>query len=171
LQNPIKDASELDAIVRELWMLREREFQYCAQETLFHYRKLWMTQTIKVIEHVITTKSWWDTADFIAYDCGGSYFKMFPKNIKTITGRWNASANMWLQRSSLLFQKRYKKATDTTLLTDYILHIAASKEFFIQKAIGWILREYAKTDADWVRDFVKKHELATLSQKEAMKHL
>ncbi len=81
------------------------------------------------------------------------------------------SGNMWLQRTALLFQLKYKKATDTKLLTDYILKLQGSKEFFINKAIGWILREYSKTESDWVIEFVKKHQLAPLSHKEALKWL
>ena len=169
-QNLIKDEPGLNDVVKELWMLPEREFQYCSMETLLFYKRLWQQGTIEVIECLITGKSWWDTADFIAYDCAGTYFKMFPDSIKSITGRWNHSNHIWLQRSSLLFQKSCKKMTDTQLLSKYILHIASSKEFFIQKAIGWILREYAKTDAEWVRNFVKNNTLAPLSQREAMKH-
>jgi 3-methyladenine DNA glycosylase AlkD len=78
---------------------------------------------------------------------------------------------MWLQRCSLLFQKKYKKATDVKLLGKYILHLSGSKEFFIRKAIGWMLREYAKTDPAWVKKFVDTHELSPLSKKEALKHL
>ena len=78
---------------------------------------------------------------------------------------------MWLQRSSLLFQNKYKSKTDTELLSNYIIHLSPSKEFFIQKAIGWVLREYAKTNPDWVVAFVSNHALPSLSKREAMKHL
>ncbi|GEO08447.1 DNA alkylation repair protein [Segetibacter aerophilus] len=170
-QHVIKDSHDLVAIVKELWGLAEREFQYCGLETLLHYKKLWDEQTIEIIEYLITTKSWWDTVDPLAYDCAGSYFRTFPESIKSITGEWNTSENIWLQRSSLLFQKSYKNDTDCTLLSSYIFQLASSKEFFIQKAIGWVLREYAKSNPQWVRIFVNEHELAPLSQKEAMKHL
>jgi 3-methyladenine DNA glycosylase AlkD len=109
--------------------------------------------------------------DFIATECLGPYFKMYPNQISKITSQWNKSSNIWLQRSSLLFQKNYKKETDAELLSRYILNLRSSKEFFIQKAIGWMLREYAKTDAGWVVDFVNNNELAPLSKREAMKHL
>ena len=170
-QNVINDRQELEVIVKELWMLPEREFQYCAMEILMQYEKLWQQEMIDVIEYCLTNKSWWDTVDPLSYDCAGDYFKMYPGKIKSITGRWNASKNIWLQRSSLLFQKKYKKDTDTILLAEYISNLSASKEFFVQKSIGWILREYAKTDADWVTTFVNTHALAPLSQREAMKHL
>ncbi len=78
---------------------------------------------------------------------------------------------MWLQRSSIMFQKAYKKDTDTALLSRYILNLKDSKEFFIQKAIGWALREYAKTNAGWVQKFVKQNQLPALSEREALKRI
>lgn len=169
-QNTIQDERELKIILKELWMLPQREFQYCAIEILLYYKKFWQQEIIEVIEYLLTTKSWWDTVDFVASDIAGSYFKMFPAQIKKVTGRWNNSTNFWLQRTSLLFQKSYRKDTDRDLLADYIVHLAGSKEFFIQKAIGWVLREYAKTNPAWVKDFVNKNKLASLSQREATKH-
>ena len=77
---------------------------------------------------------------------------------------------MWLQRSGLLFQKKYKQATDNKLLAKYIQHLSSSNEFFIRKAIGWILREYAKTNAEWVKNFVETNSLSPLSKREALKH-
>ena len=122
---------------------------------------------------MITQKSWWDTVDSMASDITGPYFQRYPEQIRPVTGGWNRSRNIWLQRSSLLFQKAWKKETDKERLASYILHLSKSTEFFVQKAIGWSLREYAKTDPDWVRSFVKSHqkELAPLSKREALKHL
>jgi 3-methyladenine DNA glycosylase AlkD len=167
----LKDPHLLQEIVIELWNMPQREYQYCAIEILLFYKKLWTRETIKVIEFCLTAKSWWDTVDPLAYDCAGTYFKFFPDKINSITYSWNSSANLWLQRSSLLFQKSYRKDTDLVILSTYILHVASSKEFFIQKAIGWVLREYAKTNAEWVIEFVNKNKLAPLSQREALKHL
>lgn len=169
--NAIKNKSELNDIAKELWTQPERELQYCAIEILMAYKKLWEEDTIEIIEYCLTNKSWWDTVDPLSYDCAGSYFKSNPPLIIDITGRWNRSENKWLKRSSLLFQKNYKNETDSSLLAKYILHLSSSPEFFIQKAIGWILREYAKTNPDWVRKFVGETQLASLSQREALKHL
>jgi 3-methyladenine DNA glycosylase AlkD len=170
-QHAIKDENELEEVTRELWNLPEREYQYCAIELLAYYKKLWQESIINCMEYCITNKSWWEAVDFIAAECLGPYFKMYPNQISKITSQWNKSSNIWLQRSSLLFQKNYKKETDAELLSRYILNLRSSKEFFIQKAIGWMLREYAKTDAGWVVDFVNNNELAPLSKREAMKHL
>ena len=162
---------ELQKIVSELWKLEEREYQYCAIELMAYHKRQWNIEIISLFEHCITHKSWWDTVDFIATECLGPYFKLFPENIVPITGGWNRSDNIWLQRSSLLFQKAYKKTTDLELLSKYIEHLCGSKEFFIRKAIGWILREYAKTNPQWVISFVGQHELSPLSTREALKHL
>lgn len=170
-QHVLNDCKELEIIVKELWLLPEREYQYCGIELMAFYKKLWTPSIIKLFEFCVTTKSWWDTVDFIAGECIGKYFQMFPEKISSITLKWNQSSNMWLQRSSLLFQNKYKTQTDTQLLSAYILHLSSSKEFFIQKAIGWVLREYAKSNAQWVKEFVNANALPTLSKREAMKHL
>lgn len=167
----IINKTELNGIIKELWTQPERELQYCAIEILIAYKKLWTEDTIELIEYCLTNKSWWDTVDPLACDCAGTYFKINPSTIIDITDKWNRNENKWLQRSSLLFQKSYKNETDRNLLAKYILHLASSTDFFIQKAIGWILREYARTNPDWVRKFVSETKLATLSQREALKHL
>ena len=156
--------------MKEAWQLPEREWQYFALELLAHYKKQWRISTVKIIEYCIIHKSWWDTVDGIADVWAGEYFKLFPQQITSITGKWNQSENMWLQRCSLLFQKKYKGKTDTKLFSKYIKHLSSSKEFFIRKAIGWALREYAKTNPSWVKNFVESNELSPLSKREALKH-
>jgi 3-methyladenine DNA glycosylase AlkD len=158
-------------IIKELWLLPQRELQYAAVELLAKYKKEWDKNIIKLIEFIITHKSWWDTVDHAASELCGPYFKLFPGQTEKITGKWNRSGNFWLQRSSIMFQKHYKKETDTVLLSQYILHLRNSREFFVQKAIGWALREYSKTDAGWVIQFVSKNKLAPLSRREALKRI
>jgi 3-methyladenine DNA glycosylase AlkD len=161
----------LPEIVKECWELPQREYQYVIMEILERLGKKAEKDRIGLYEFMILNKSWWDTVDFIAANLVGPYFRRFPELIKPITGRWMNSGNIWLQRSSLLFQLKYKKLTDTALMTEYILQLQGSREFFINKAIGWILREYSKTDAGWVREFVGFHPLAPLSRREALKWL
>ena len=169
--NLLKSMTDCDKVVKEAWNLPEREWQYFAIELLTFYKNQWKISTIKLIEYCIMHKSWWDTVDWIADAWAGEYFKIFPEQMISITGKWNRSDNMWSQRSSLLFQKKYKKATNTKLLSEHIVHLSESKEFFIRKAIGWILREYAKTDPGWVQNFVHSNELSSLSKREALKNL
>lgn len=163
--------ADLEIIVNELWALPEREFQYFAIDLLAAMKKHWTVEIIGLFESILINKSWWDTVDHAASDLLGPYFKLFPQQTKKVTGTWNRSDNFWLQRSSIMFQKQYKKDTDTALLRKYILTHTGSNEFFVQKAIGWALREYSKTNPEWVMEFVRKHQMSSLSKREALKRI
>ena len=124
---------------------------------------------IDLFELMIINKSWWDTIDFIAPKILGEYFKLYPKQTSTKIQEWISSNNIWLQRSCLLFQLKYKTNIDTKLLSHIIYSLSDSKEFFINKAIGWILREYGKVNERWVIDFLQKTKLNNLSKQQALK--
>ncbi len=126
-------------------------------------------EDILLYEYMITHKSWWDTVDFIAAVLVGAYFKAFPNKRNDITKRWMSSNNIWLQRSTLLFQLKYKETLDTEFLARTINNLLGSEEFFINKAIGWVLREYSKTNKDWVLKFAAKTSLHSLSKREALR--
>ena len=162
---------ELSKIVKELYKMPNREFQYVAIELIAFHKKQWTENSIVLMEFCLVNKSWWDTVDNIASLMLGDYFKLFPHQIKPITSKWNNSKNFWLQRSSIMFQKTYKKNTDVELLSKYILNCSQSKEFFLQKAIGWALREYGKTNPNWVINFVANTKLAPLSKRESLKKI
>lgn len=168
---PINDYETLEAVVRECFTLPEREFQYFAIELSGHFKALWPQSAIKLMEECLVTKSWWDSVDHITGYWLDPYFRKYPARIIPVTGRWNRSDNIWLQRASIMFQKTFKKETDEALLSKYILHCKDSKEFFVRKAIGWALREYSKTAPQWVTAFVTKNSLSPLSAREAMKRL
>lgn len=158
-------------IVKDGWNLPQREFQYVIQEILGRLAKKAEKDRIDLYEFLIENKSWWDTVDYIAANLVGTHFLRYPDLIKTDTEKWMKSGNMWLQRTAILFQLKYKEKTDLDLLSDYIDRLQGSKEFFINKAIGWILREYSKSDPDWVINFVENRDLANLSRREALKWL
>ncbi|MEN8249169.1 MAG: DNA alkylation repair protein [Bacteroidota bacterium] len=162
---------KLEKIVIWCWQKPQREYQYFALEFLTRAAKNADEEIICLYEEIIITKSWWDTVDGIAANLVGPYFQKFPKKIKSFTTDWMKSGNMWLQRSCILYQLKYKNKTDTRLLHKFIEPLASSKEFFIRKAIGWILREYSKTNADFVINYVKKNKLSGLSEREALKWL
>ncbi len=130
-----------------------------------------MKKFIRLIEFMVTHKSWWDTIDYIAAWHAGKYFQNYPKEILPVTERWMKSSNFWLQRSALLFQLKYKSNTNFDLLTNYILRLKGEKEFFIRKAIGWVLREYSKTDSEKIKGFVASNDISNLSKTEALKWL
>lgn len=158
-------------IIEILWGKKERELHYFAQELMFKYRKSMQQQDILFFEWMAKHNAWWDTIDFIAPKLMGEYFKQFPEERLKWINKWVASDNFWLQRCAILFQLKHKQETDLDLLADIIQKLSNSEEFFIRKAIGWVLREYAKTDPFWVRAFVENHELSNLSRREAMKYL
>ncbi len=166
---PLPEGEGLIAIVKELWKLPERDFQYFAIELCIKCKKQWTENDISVFEQLIVNKSWWDTVDYLANHVVGPWFQKFPQHIKSVTSRWNKSENIWLQRMSLLFQLKYKKETDLELLFRYIKNLSDSNEFFVQKAIGWVLREYSKTNEKVVLNFVKENQLKPLSRREALK--
>lgn len=170
-EHSVKHHNELEKVIKALWNLEKRELQYAAIDVFTAHQSIWTLNSIKLIQYCITHKSWWETVDGIASDWLGLYFRLFPELTVSTTKAWNQSTNIWLQRSSILFQKAAKKNTDTKLLSTYILNLSGSKEFFIQKAIGWALREYSKTNPDWVLKFVQSYELAPLSKREALKRI
>jgi len=167
----LPDVQYINEITKDFWQLPQREYQYVVMEILGRMAKKAEKERIDLYKYLVVNKSWWDTIDFIASNLVGVHFQKYPELIKPYTEKWMESGNMWLQRTSLLFQLKYRKKTDLELLTNYILQLQGSKEFFINKAIGWILREYSKTDAEWVTEFVNKHQLAPLSHREALKWL
>jgi len=165
----LPEGEMLRDIIKELWTLPERDFQYLAIEMLIKCKKQWNEKDIILFEQLIITKSWWDTVDFLATQVIGPWFLVFPHHIKPVTGRWNQSDNIWLQRMSLLFQLKYKKHTDYKLMFSYIKNLSGSDEFFVQKAIGWVLRENSKSNAELIINFLNSHKLKPLSKREAMK--
>ena len=167
----LPEKSEAIKFSKILWNKNEREFHYVAIDLLDKYKKQLEVDDIVWIEKLIVTKSWWDTVDILATHLAGEYFKKHKNKIDLITNQWNNSDNIWLQRSSLLFQLKYKQNTNVFLLENYILNLKESKEFFIRKSIGWILREYSKTNPAWVIQFLQKNELSNLSVREASKYL
>ncbi len=162
---------ELDIILRELWTLPQREFQYAATSFLGRSEKELPAKFIKTIEYMLVTKSWWDTVDTISGGPLGVHFRRFPEVREEYLANWRASDNFWLRRATILFQLNYKKETDFNLLCEIICENLDSREFFINKAIGWSLRQYARVDPKAVTKFVKSTALHPLSRREAMKHL
>lgn len=168
----IKDSPHLAfEVAKALWQLPEREYQYVAIELLIKYKKKLKESDIDEIEYLIVEKSWWDSVDHLATHLAGAYFQKYPDQLQERIHFWSKSGNKWLVRSAILFQLKYKESTDTKLLATLCHEHARDKEFFVAKAIGWVLREYAKTDADWVIDFVNSTPLQNLSKREAFKHI
>ena len=164
-------SNNLSSLIKILWSRPEREFQYFGMELCGKFKNKFHEENLILIEYIIINKSWWDTVDFIASNLAGGYFKTYPAKIKETIARWIKSENMWLRRSALLFQLKYKMEVDEDLLAKNILICKDEDAFFIRKAIGWSLRQYSKYNPEWVKRFVSTHELSPLSNKEALKWL
>jgi 3-methyladenine DNA glycosylase AlkD len=154
----------------ELFALPEREFQYVAMAYLLKAKNSWDSRVPLLVHRWVDDNSWWDVVDVLGPKVLGLYFQRFPQERSEWISIWMKSPNFWHQRLCILFQLDYKKNTDVTLLSTIILSLNTSKEFFIQKAIGWSLRQYARSDPEWVLDFVDNHPLMPLSKREALKH-
>lgn len=158
-------------MVNRLWDLPEREFQYLAVDYLIALKDYIKPEDIEIIEKLITTKSWWDTVDAIASIIVGQMCKNHPELIESHILNWAESNNIWLARTAILFQLKYKENTDVSLLSRIIKKNSEQKEFFITKAIGWVLREYSKINKEWVREFIKNNALQPLSIREGSKYI
>lgn len=169
-ENGFPPVNEIDQVIRELWELPEREYQYAAISLMERLEKKLPSNTMKTLEYMIVHKSWWDTVDNISHTVG-VHFKRYPDVCEKYLSQWRASQNLWLRRTAILFQLDYKQETDFELLKDIIRENLGSDEFFINKAIGWSLRQYARIDPKAVKMFVKSTPLHPLSRREAMKHL
>jgi 3-methyladenine DNA glycosylase AlkD len=154
-----------------LWDLPEREYHKAALDILEKAKKELTKEDMSWLSSLIVKKSWWDTVDVLSPHIMGYMFSIHGELIQSYADKWIEDENIWLQRSAILYQLKYKDKTDEERLFRYILRRANSDEFFVQKAIGWILREYAKTRPENVRTFVANHYLKPLSKREALKHL
>jgi len=167
----IQSLSELLDVVKQLWNSPQRELHYAAMELLAKYKKLWQPEAIEDFEWLIVTNSWWDSVDTLSSHVIGPLFKKYPELRADYINKWKHSDNMWLRRVCIIHQLGYKHDTDTDMLTEMVLLNNESREFFLQKAIGWALRQYAKYNPEWVLRFVDIHPLKNLSKKEAVKNI
>lgn len=165
----IPEGEELKRLARLCFDDEHRELHYFALEMVQKSLKKQPAEFIDFLEELITTKSWWDTVDWLA-KLVGLHFKKHPQLISPVTQRWMASGNFWLQRVCIIFQLTYRDKTDFELMKNCILQVASSKEFFLQKGAGWALRQYSRTDPNGVREFVGENpQLAALTKREALR--
>ncbi len=164
-------SEEYQEVVQELWQQPEREYQYIALALLEKRKKYLNPADLELVEKLVVQKSWWDTIDTIASHLVGALGKVYPNETAEYLEKWIHTNNIWLNRTAILYQLGYKQNTNEERLFSYITKHKQSKEFFIQKAIGWALREYSKTAPDSVKAFIEKENLAPLSTREGLKHI
>ena len=157
--------------INEAWNNPYRELQYAALDYLEISKKLLTPYDLPHLKKLAQTKSWWDTIDFLDR-LVGSIIARFPET-KEIILTWSRDEDIWLRRLAIDHQLLRKEKTDTELLEKILVNNLGRTEFFINKAIGWALRDYSKTNPDWVRAFIERHraEMAALSIREGSKYL
>ncbi len=157
---------------RSLWKKKEREYHYLAIDLLNKNKKILTSTAFPVIELMLLKNQWWDSIDALASGVVAHLVKEFPELQKEIK-RFSTHKNFWLQRVSIIYQLPYKTNTNEQFLFHVCSLHASQKEFFVQKAIGWALRQYAKTNPGQVKHFVKQNaaSLSALSKREALKHI
>ncbi|WP_073184273.1 DNA alkylation repair protein [Anaerosphaera aminiphila] len=168
----LKSKKEIDWRFVELcWENEYREFQYIANDYLKMMEKFYKFDDIYRIKELILKKSWWDTIDFLD-TIVGEMASMYPEHNELIL-KWSLDENIWLRRISIDHQLLRKGKTDTELLEKIIINNLGQSEFFINKAIGWALRQYSKTNEKWVLDFIEKYKdnMNPLSIREGSKYI
>lgn len=162
------EGGEIIALCDALWELPEREYQMIALELLYACRKNWDARFLAFFKSIVDRKAWWDSIDFIATKLFGTYLSGKEKPALMLS--WSKSGDIWKNRVAILFQLNYKKDTDFDLLFEIITRLKGKKEFFIQKGIGWSLRQYYRTNPAAVKKFITVAGIEGLAKREALKH-
>lgn len=166
------NAAEVFEFVEMCWSLPQRELHYTGVEILVYNKKLWDASYLVRIERLITTNSWWDTVDALAPNVAGFIFQKDHELRMKWVDKWNSSVNMWLNRSAIIHQLKYKQDTNLKVLFALIESHSESKEFFIRKASGWALRQASKFYPNDVRLFIAEHpKLSTLTKRVGSKYI
>jgi len=162
---------QLRTELQHLWDQNEREYQYAAIDLYISCKRQIELEDHDLIAHMITTKQWWDTVDLIASHLVGELWQKYPHIRDQVAQEWLESKDVWLNRTCLLYQLKYKESVDTDFLTQAISMVKHKDEFFIQKAIGWALRQHSKTDREYVFATIDELEIYGLARREALKHI
>jgi 3-methyladenine DNA glycosylase AlkD len=162
-----------EATVLALWELPHREEKYIAIAYARSFDAFVDARSLDLFRYLIVDGAWWDFVDEVAIKLVGRSLLKDRQATQPRVRAWESDEDMWLRRTSIICQIGHKAETDSDQLAEACTSNLEDTEFFIRKAIGWGLREYAKTDPDWVRAYVGAHrdEMSGLSYREAMKHL
>lgn len=160
------------AFIYECWANPSRELQYIGIDQLIAcYKKIAQASDGPHLTFLLTNQTWWDSLDLLASHVVGHYARQFPEAFAALAKDWESATDFWLHRTLLIHQLKYKQQTDLALLQYYINTFKWNKEFFIQKAIGWSLREVSKWHPDWVQQIVHEENLQGLAKREALKYV
>ena len=174
-EHPFPKCSEWRAAILELWrgaQYREERYAAIRLVSLKRHRECWSPDLMPMLEEMIVSGAWWDYVDALA-QVAGELLRSHPKEIRPLMRAWSRDANLWKRRVSIICQLSFKRDTDLKLLYSNIEPNLPDRDFFIRKAIGWALRQYAWTDPKEVARYVREHEaqLSGLSRREALKNI
>ena len=157
--------------VESCWNKEEREFQYVVVYYLKAMQKFLKREDISRLKYLIVIKSWWDTVDLLAKVVGSLVIRI--EGYDQIMLEWSKDSNIWLKRVAILYQLSLKEKVDKQVLERILVNNLGDSEFFINKVIGWALRDYSKFNSEWVREFIEKNKngIANLSLREASKYI
>lgn len=148
----------------------EREYQYYAIDLAQKNIQRFTLADLAELLPLLAEKSWWDSID--------AWRKVFatwvlahPTELKQVYAFFYQHENFWYRRIAINLQLLFKEQTDPALLAQAILADLTTEEFFIQKAIGWALRDYSKVNPDWVKNFMQQHSLSKLALREGSKYI
>ncbi len=172
-QFPIKSLDEYELVLRELWDASFREERYTAITLAKKYKKYQVMEMLPVYRMMIETGSWWDYVDAIAAHLIGNLLMQYPDVMKPEMYRWIEDDHLWIRRTAILSQLRFKADVDSKILFTFCRQSLHEKTFWIRKAIGWSLREYSKVNPNSVCQFVEEHRdnMSRVSLKEAEKYI
>lgn len=162
--------ADMHKTIKSAYAYPQREMHYFAMGLLETHKKSLQEKDIQLVQWMITHNSWWDSVDYIATYGAGELVMRYAALQKTMD-TWSTHSNMWLRRTAILHQLKYKQKTDENRLFRYCLININDSDFFIQKAMGWALRQYAYIAPKQVLHFVTNNDLPKLSIREACKHL
>ena len=170
---PPSDRSSYEASVMALWILPHREEKYVALGFARAFPKYIDARSLSLYRRLVVEGAWWDLVDEVAIKLIGGALRTDRVEGTPFVRELVEEDDLWLRRTAIICQVGHKADTDTQLVEDAVVPNMSETDFFIRKAIGWILRDYAKTDPEWVRRFVDAHadELSGLSRREALKNL
>lgn len=171
--HPPPDRAAYGAVVRGLWSLDHREEKYLALAYARGFRTWIDAESLALYEFLVVDGAWWDLVDEIATKLVGVALASDRAHATPVVAAWIDADDLWLRRTSIICQLSHREDTDLDLLTKACVENRSDPDFFIRKAIGWALRQHARTDPDWVRAFLTEwgDELSPLSVREAGKHL
>ncbi|MDR0801697.1 DNA alkylation repair protein [Fluviicola sp.] len=160
------------SVIRALWSKEERDYHYVAIDYLNSWPKKYYSEAdAGELEWMLGQNSWWDSVDAIASNYLGKWALLYPEKARETFEKWRYDESFWLHRSCLIYQLKYKDEVDTIYLEDLIRQMNNNKEFFIQKAIGWSLRQLSKYNPDEVIRILGDNPIKGLALREASKYL